>query len=290
MQVNMPKFMVAAAVAVLFFAAGCAPRERVEKSEFEITYARELAAARRLLQDQRSKDVFDASLRLFTSPDMWNISEDLLRRYHPGLAEFRQYFHPLVPINPGYIVVDAGAYGKYPMIYFSKAVGAEGKVLAFEPFPEAIEYNLELLRRYNIENVTIIPLALYSEPGYLRLFVHGPHGQVSIHASEAAPSLEVKAVRLDDFVIEHNINRIDFIKMDIESAEMAALLGAENVLRTHKPNLAISIYHKKKDLFRIILWLNSLDIGYKFWLDIHEQYCQAERILYAISTKRQKTN
>ena len=68
--------------------------------------------------------------------------------------------------------------------------------------------------------------------------------------------------------------------MDVESAELKALRGAEKTLRRHKPKLAISMYHKSEDYIEIPRWLNSLNIGYKFWFRA-ESHCMAETVLYA---------
>ncbi len=52
---------------------------------------------------------------------------------------------------------------------------------------------------------------------------------------------------MDDYITE----RVTFIKMDIEGSEANALRGAEKIIRTYKPKLAISVYHKKDDLWTI---------------------------------------
>ena len=52
--------------------------------------------------------------------------------------------------------------------------------------------------------------------------------------------------------------------MDIEGAEQKALQGAVETLKRFKPDLAISIYHSLKDYSEIALWIDSLQLGYKF--------------------------
>jgi hypothetical protein len=76
--------------------------------------------------------------------------------------------------------------------------------------------------------------------------------------------------------------RVDFIKMDIEGSELAALKGASGALREWKPRLAISLYHRVEDFHAIPLWLDSLGLGYRFFLD-HYSIHHEETVLYAIA-------
>jgi hypothetical protein len=71
-----------------------------------------------------------------------------------------------------------------------------------------------------------------------------------------------------------------YIKMDIEGAEYDALLGAKDTICTWKPNLAICLYHKPTDLYRIPLLISSWGLGYKFYLRMYN-YSAFELVLYA---------
>ena len=72
-----------------------------------------------------------------------------------------------------------------------------------------------------------------------------------------------------------------FIKMDIEGAEHEALLGTKNIIKNHRPDLAISVYHSIIDFCRIPLLIDSWNLGYKFYLRCHENFNQ-EIVMYAI--------
>ena len=86
--------------------------------------------------------------------------------------------------------------------------------------------------------------------------------------------------RIDSLVDEGIVQRVDFIKMDIEGSELDALCGAEESLRRWRPRLAISIYHRPEDYFSIIRYLSMLDLGYRFFLD-HYTIHSEETVLYA---------
>ena len=95
--------------------------------------------------------------------------------------------------------------------------------------------------------------------------------------------MRVTTLSIDDFVKEEKLPKVDVIKMDIEGAELDALRGAEETIRTFKPRLAISVYHKPKDIVDIPLYLNDLGLGYEFFLD-HFTIYEGETVLFANPT------
>jgi hypothetical protein len=68
--------------------------------------------------------------------------------------------------------------------------------------------------------------------------------------------------------------------MDIEGSELEALEGAINTIINYRPKLAISVYHNRKDLFSIALFLKELVDDYKFGLRTYSSI-GADTILYA---------
>lgn len=80
---------------------------------------------------------------------------------------------------------------------------------------------------------------------------------------------KIDAISIDEFVIEEKINKIDFIKLDIEGAEKAALEGCKKVIEKHHPKLAICIYHKPNDIFEIFKLIQSFNVAYKFYLKLN---------------------
>jgi len=92
--------------------------------------------------------------------------------------------------------------------------------------------------------------------------------------------LQVTTISIDDLVKVKNLPRVDIIKMDIEGAELSALKGAEQTLRAFRPRLAISLYHNESDLIEIPEFMNSLNLGYEFFLD-HFSIHNEETVLFA---------
>jgi hypothetical protein len=76
-----------------------------------------------------------------------------------------------------------------------------------------------------------------------------------------------ETVTIDETLASLGFDRVDFIKMDIDGAELDALKGAEASIRKHRPKLAISLYHKPDDFDSIPRYLAGLDLGYRFYLE-----------------------
>jgi hypothetical protein len=91
---------------------------------------------------------------------------------------------------------------------------------------------------------------------------------------------ETETQTIDDFCKERNLNKVDFIKMDIEGAELYALKGGENSIRRYKPKLAIASYHSLDDFVNIPLWIDNLNLGYKIYLN-HLTIHWEETIIFA---------
>lgn len=71
-----------------------------------------------------------------------------------------------------------------------------------------------------------------------------------------------------------------FIKMDIEGAEMEALEGAKRRIMNGTPKLAICVYHKAEDIWKIPLWIHQLVPDYKLYLRHHNDDYE-ETVIYA---------
>jgi len=90
--------------------------------------------------------------------------------------------------------------------------------------------------------------------------------------------LKVTLVTIDDIV---GNNQCNFIKLDIEGAELDALEGAKRTIQKFRPRLAICCYHKPDHLWKIPIWINNLNLNYKLYLRNH-QYNTFETVIYAI--------
>jgi FkbM family methyltransferase len=134
-------------------------------------------------------------------------------------------------------------------------------VFAFEPSPKifkALEETIKLNGAKN--NVSLIKAGLSSNKGFDYLNIKHHWGGSSIVSDEHSIGIEkIQVTTVDDYVLENGIEKVNFIKADIEGAERLLLQGATQTLKNHKPKLAICIYHLPDDrefLTKLILDAN----------------------------------
>jgi hypothetical protein len=77
-------------------------------------------------------------------------------------------------------------------------------------------------------------------------------------------TLTAKFIDLDTYVARKNLPRVDYIKLDIEGAELDMLRGAAKTITRYKPKMAISAYHKRDDLWTLANYVKSLRSDYEF--------------------------
>jgi len=134
-------------------------------------------------------------------------------------------------IKIGNNVLDIGANIGYFSLIFAKLVGNNGRVYAFEPEPEnfrILKKNLEI-NHYN--NTMAIQKAISDKNHTIKLFLGENTSTHSIYqSSETSAFIDIESIKLDDFSDIQN-KRIDFIKIDIEGAEIDAFKGMKNVLQ-----------------------------------------------------------
>lgn len=143
-------------------------------------------------------------------------------------------------------VVDAGAHVGVFSVDASRKIGPQGKVFSFEPIP-AINAILKNQTKYTAsDNIIANTEALGAKKGATTYRFSDEKTSSSAENSEGE-SIDVTITTLDDYVKEHKIEKINFIKMDIEGSEIAALTGATETIKRFKPRLSICIYHRPGD-------------------------------------------
>jgi FkbM family methyltransferase len=188
----------------------------------------------------------------------------------------------IIEATEGDIVIDAGGCWGDTALYFADKVGPEGKVFSFEFIPNNISlFNLNVnLNPLHEKRITLITQPISNQSNQKIYYKdEGPASRIELSPFDNQTGITT-TLSIDDFVSKYNIERIDFIKMDIEGAEQNALLGAIESIKKFKPKLAIAIYHSMDDFSSIPNWILDLNLGYSLYLDhftIHEE----ETVIFA---------
>ncbi len=137
---------------------------------------------------------------------------------------------------PGQVFVDCGANIGLWSIVASYSLGEKGKVFAFEPNPGTAEKLRRNLSLGNIENVQLFEAAVGDASGQLLLKAEPAHNQARIVAMPDQSTIVVPTITLD---CKLSNLKIDACKIDVEGYELNVLVGAQELLRRHKPWLCV---------------------------------------------------
>lgn len=199
------------------------------------------------------------------------------------LQQYRcQMPNKVIEAEEGDIVIDAGGCWGDTALYFADRVGGTGKVYSFE-FMSANTEIFRLNMTFNPElskRIHLVQQALWSKSGE-KLYIEGKGPATCVMSSPSNPLAgQIETLSIDDLVYREGLPRVDFIKMDIEGAELQALKGGEQTIRQYSPKLAISVYHNLHDFWTIPQWIDQLGLGYRFSLR-HFTIHQEETVLFA---------
>ena len=138
-------------------------------------------------------------------------------------------------LRPGMNVVDIGAHHGFYTLLASRKTGLTWRVVAFEPSQRERKKLLRHLWLNHCGNVVVRDCALGSEDGSAELFVvqgteTGCNSLRLPNVDQPVEALPVRIATLDGCLESLGINRVDFIKMDVEGGEIEVLKGAERLL------------------------------------------------------------
>lgn len=159
-----------------------------------------------------------------------------------------QGYNQKYSLQPGNVVIDAGAYTGLFSIYAAKKVGKKGRVIAYEPDP----YNRIILRRNmmlnNVSNITVVPKGLYDKDTIIGFDIQGISSTIVDKKNNGIKTMnKIQVAKLDTEVKRLKLPKVDFVKMDIEGAEIEAVNGAKETIKSNSAiHFAIASYHMVK--------------------------------------------
>ncbi|MEP6811283.1 MAG: FkbM family methyltransferase [Chthoniobacterales bacterium] len=179
----------------------------------------------------------------YSQPKVHRLSGSQVAFEFPSLPESDEsteaYLTALQP-KAGEVVLDLGSYAGASTYFFSKAVGPEGIVAAFEPDPTSRVSLERNVREHSLANVKIFPLGIWSEAKTMAFQSEGNMGSsVSEIVKRSSNTREVEMITLEEAARLAGASSVACVKMDIEGAEVAVLQAAGDFLQRHRPRLVI---------------------------------------------------
>jgi FkbM family methyltransferase len=171
----------------------------------------------------------------------------------------------------GDVVLDAGGCWGDTALWFAHAVGPEGMVHTFEPTPgnrRLLDQNLTLNPAL-AQRIHVWPDPLGPQSGIEVWMPDVVAAGATLQADATPGKFEVIPMRtqtIDELVRSGTIPRVDFVKVDVEGADLGVLEGAAETIRSQRPRLAIACYHKPDDLVVIPDFVAGLGVEYRWYL------------------------
>lgn len=220
--------------------------ETVFDRSFASAHRDEIEEAYRSFADERSREVYSSLLAYKLSGELY----PLLSSAEPDYDPFS-----LLPTDAFRRTLDGGAYDGDTARALLDAAHGVREVVCVEPDERNYRHLLAYRDRETRATITPRRIALSDAPGTALLFASGSRNSTTFRPSHTARLEEIKVTTVDRLL---DGTPVDFIKLDVEGAEAAALRGAEETLARFRPALLISAYHRSEDLFSLPLFVSKL--------------------------------
>lgn len=235
--------------------------EAARNQQEQARHKDEILAASRLLE----KD--PAGFHLFQTPyGKWWIpaGDDYVLPFNLAEQARDIYGSGAQAVRPGDVVLDCGAN----VGVFTRAALDRGAklVVAFEPAPENIEaYRRNFAAEIAARRVILVPKGVWDKEDVLVLR-RDPNNSAAdsfVLLKDGSTGVQAPLTTIDRALAELKIGRVDFIKMDVEGAEVRAIAGARGVIGRNHPRLSIAGEHLGTDAVRIPQAVRRTWAGYK---------------------------
>ena len=225
-----------------------------------------------MLHDDESKRVLHQIINFRLSSDL---------SYMRGFTDtqYRQYFEDFLELKPeGEVFIDVGGFDGYTSLEFIKRCPGYAAVHLFEPEQKNMTVATENLASWPQIHYYLRGLSNHSAT--LRFSANGSISQINDEGD-----IEIQVVRFDDVLNKP----FTFLKMDIEGGEIPALEGMKQAIINHHPRLAISVYHRFDDLWRIPELVLSFREDYEIYLRHYTEGID-ETVMFFIPAKGSNEN
>lgn len=162
-----------------------------------------------------------------------------------------EYFKPA----KGDVFIDVGAHvGKYTL-QVARIVEDDGLVIAIEPHPENYQALLKGIQLNGFKNIIALNVAAWNKECKIKLFIHDAAVHHSTKIDLGLGQIEVQARTIDQVIDELDVKRVNWVKIDVEGAEVEVLRGLKKTLASHNPRLIIEV--QRKNLKNVLKFMEN---------------------------------
>lgn len=170
----------------------------------------------------------------------YNVTWDIWLRYYKGHINQQRYYQ----LKPGDTVVEAGAYVGYYTLKMSQAVGPTGRVVAIEPITENREIILKNIEANDIQNVTVLPYAIWNKSGTKTFYVTDRQKNSIfsdlLKGKGIIKETTIATNSIDNVVSETGLPNLNFVIITVNGAEIEALEGMTKTLENDNLHIVIA--------------------------------------------------
>ena len=245
--------------------------EEIFDEAYAEAHGEEFKKARKLLADEKSREVFDSLISYKLSGDI-----NLLRSCETPPEEAES----LLKIGREETYVDLGAYNGDTVERFLRLTNKEfAEIYAVEP--DYRNFSRMVRRNYALGRGIFHPInaAAWNENTRLTFRKSGGRNSSACNQYGRGPQVKVEGITVDRLLGE---KKPTLIKIDVEGAEREALEGASETISRHRPRLILSVYHRTEDFFALPLFVKEMNPGYKLYLRHHPYVPAWDTNLYCI--------
>jgi len=185
----------------------------------------------------------------FTTPGQFNVKGYDQPLWLPSFIEPNNavsQYADWANLKPGDTVIDLGAFAGMTAMTFAEAVGPTGTVIALEPDPtnyDCARKNLDTFKAATELTVDLLPLAVWDHTGAIAFVSEHSMGSSSATYIPGSRGIthDVNTVTLSELAKRQNLRRVDYIKMDIEGAEMQAIDDAA-FFSKYRPRISVECH------------------------------------------------
>lgn len=184
--------------------------------------------------------------------------------------EKEQYFEDFFSYGSDEVFADVGGFDGFTTQEFIKRCPNYSKVYFFEPDSANTAKAKNLLSSH--KNIEYMPYGLSNKREKLYFESSGAQSKITDSGSNM-----IEVVRLSDVIKD----KVTFIKIDIEGLEYEALEGCKETIEKYHPKLAIAVYHKADDFWKLPELILSIRNDYKLYIR-HYNEGVSETVMYFI--------